>query len=120
MKNNDNKKADKPEFYPWATLYSIESNIYESGASQAQTRVGRPASPMPRRKSSTSLTDEESRIWDDMVYTLKKKMYPAKVQKNQVMGFALRVLDKLILEITDKPYRNWEEVAHLILSDDES
>lgn len=106
-------------FYPWATLYSIESNIHPSGNSGARNKVGRPANPMTRRQTSTSITDDESRIWDDVVYTLKKKMHPAKVQKNQVLGFALRLLVERIEEVKDEPFRTWEELAGLIFEEGE-
>ncbi|KAA3643958.1 MAG: hypothetical protein DWQ07_17735 [Chloroflexi bacterium] len=106
-------------FYPWATLYSIESNIHPSGSSRANRTVGRPSNPMPRRQTSTSITDDEARIWDDVVYTLKKKMHPAKVQKNQVLGFALRLLVKRIEEVKDEPFRTWEELASLVFEEDE-
>jgi len=104
-------------FYPWATLYSIESNIHSSGSRRGTKRVGRPSNPMTRRQTSTSITDDESRIWDEVVYTLKRKMHPAKVQKNQVLGFALRLLARRIEEVKDEPFRTWEEIAALVFDE---
>ena len=42
------------------------------------------------------------------------------VQKNQVLGFALRLLMERIEEVKDEPFRTWEELASLVFDENES
>jgi hypothetical protein len=76
---------------PWAVLYNLESKIGQKPLA-AVRKVGRPASPIPRKEKMINLTDEEIRILESITGLIQQRFAPAKVHRGQVAGFALRYL----------------------------
>jgi hypothetical protein len=105
-------KTDKP-IYPWAELYDLESGVTQ--IPQQHHGAGRPRKPINRVPTSITLTDEEKRIFEKLTYSMKMKLYPGKVTKNQVLGLALRLLDVKFEELPER-VNSWASLADQFFS----
>ena len=77
---------------PWATLYDLESQIGVPRPHVEKRRVGRPARPIPRKRTLLELTDGELRALRQLTAQLQELFDSNRVTRSQVAGFALQVL----------------------------
>lgn len=108
--------SEKPETYPWAKLYNLESGVpgTESGYTN---RVGRPFRPFPRRAKTTYLSDEEISIVNRDLFRIREAMRPSSVTQYQLIGLALRLLDDRIRLLPER-VTTWDEVVKAIFEGD--
>lgn len=77
----------------WAALYDLESQI-EPPVRRAKATRGRPRNPVPRVAVTSKLTSEEKRIITRNAARIGEILETSAVTKGQVIGLALRLLDK--------------------------
>jgi hypothetical protein len=77
----------------WAALYDLESQI-EPTVRRAKATRGRPRNPVPRVAVTSKLTTEEKRIISRNAARIGNILETSAVTKGQVIGLALRLLDK--------------------------
>ena len=79
--------------YPWAELYNLESNLGRSPQVVKARRPGRPNSPIPRKKKTLAFTEEEETTLKRLTYKIGGFLNPGSVNRGQVVGLALRLLE---------------------------
>ena len=77
----------------WAALYDLESQI-EAPVRRARATRGRPRNPVPRVAVTSKLTTEEKRIISRNAARIGDILETSAVTKGQVMGLAVRLLEK--------------------------
>lgn len=77
----------------WAALYDLESQI-EAPVRRAHASRGRPRNPVPRVAVTSKLTTEEKRIITRSAARIGQILETSAVTKGQVMGLALRLLER--------------------------
>lgn len=109
MPENDSKRP----YYPWAELYNIESGSEDSQISSKREGPGRPPSIVKRHNVTITLTDDEIKIFNRLDYILGRDLYPNKITKSQVVGFALRYLLGSYEKLSETP-SDWNQLVELL------
>lgn len=111
MSNSDSNRP----YYPWAELYNIESGSADSQISSKREGPGRPPSIVKRHNVTVTLTDEEIKIFNRLDYIIGRDLYPNKVTKSQVVGFALRYFLDSYENLSEEP-ADWNQLVRLLFA----
>ena len=108
--------APKKRTFPWTELYNLESQLGQRPLPGLRRR-GRPPRPFTRERVQLMMTDEEQRILKRIRNMLEEMLDPAKVNRSQVNGLALRLL-AMRLEDASLPERveSWSELMEILAS----
>ncbi|MBM3122499.1 MAG: hypothetical protein FJZ97_10000 [Chloroflexi bacterium] len=106
--------APKKRTFPWTELYNLESQLGQRPLPGLRRR-GRPPRPFTRERVQLMMTDEEQRILKRIRNVLEETLEPAKVNRSQVNGLALRLLAMRLEETTlPKNIESWSELMELL------
>jgi len=104
----------KKRTFPWTELYNLESQLGQRPLPGLRRR-GRPPRPFTRERVQLMMTDEEQRILKRIRNMLEEILEPAKVNRSQVNGLALRLLAMRLEEIKlPENVGSWADLMELL------